>query len=351
MANKLRAGVSRRSVLELGAKGAAAFGVSGVLAPLASAAGLQRACVCVYLLGGNDSNNMIVPLDPSAYAVYARGRGNLALPAESLLPVTSPSSSATYGFHPALGGVQDLYNRGILSVIANVGRTERPVGKGQVDPHQVPSDFFLHSTDPQVSYLPGGVLKMNWDPAGSTISPPDPVTNAGRSLRQKLEQVASELNQNNSRTTYTVTLTGFDTHAGELDRQKALFAELNDGLVSFYDGLELMGLAGRVTVFTATEFNRTLAPNSTGGTGHAWGGHNLVLGGCVRGGEVYGRFPSLELGGADDLGTSGTWIPSISDQQFSATIARWYGVPDLSRRFPHLGNFAAQPDLNFLASN
>jgi uncharacterized protein (DUF1501 family) len=328
--------LSRRSILDLGVKAAATAGLSSFLSPVLSAATSDRACVCIYLLGGNDSNNMIVPLDGPAYDAYAHGRGGLALAASSLLPVQSLSTSSRYGFHPALSGVQDLYNRRALAVVANVGRAGTALTKGQFDPAQLPADLFLHTGAAEVQFLPSGSLAVSWDPAAaqndqamrSSIVP-------GSTLSQRLAQIADELSGGKSQCTFTVALSGFDTHANELTQQASLFAELNDGLVSFYRSVQDLGISNRVTVFTSTEFNRTLVPNLRGGTDHAWGGHNLVLGGPVLGGEFYGRFPSLAVGGADDLGSSGIWIPSVTDEQFSATLARWYGA-DLTKSFRHV---------------
>jgi uncharacterized protein (DUF1501 family) len=333
-------------MLDLGVKAAATVGLSGFLSPVLSAATSDRVCICIYLLGGNDSNNMIVPLDGPAYAAYARGRGGLALDASSLLPVQSLSTSSSYGFHPALSGVQDLYNRRALAVVANVGRAGTTLVKGQFDPAQLPADLFLHTGAAELQFLPSGSMAVSWDTAAaqndqamrSSIVP-------GATLSQRLAQVANELSRSSSRCTFTLALSGFDTHADELARQASLFAELNDGLVSFYQSLQDLGIGNRVTVFTSTEFNRTLVPNARGGTDHAWGGHNLVLGGPVLGGEFYGRFPSLAVGGPDDLGTTGIWIPSVTDEQYSATLARWYGA-DLTKSFRHVP--VDSPDLAFL---
>jgi len=333
-------------MLNIGVKAAAAVGLSNFLSPVSSAAMLDRVCVCVYLLGGNDSNNMIVPLDGAAYNAYAQGRGGLALQASSLLPVQSLSTSSNYGFHPALAGLQDLYNRRALAVVANVGRASTTLTKGQFDPAQLPSDLFLHTGASQLQYLQSGSLAVSWDPAASqsdaalrtSIVP-------GTTLSQRLAQVATELATGPSRCTFAVALSGFDTHADELARQASLFAELNDGLVSFYQNLQDIGISDRVTVFTSTEFNRALVPNARGGTEHGWGGHNLVLGGPVLGGDFYGRFPSLAVGGPDDLGTSGIWIPSVTDVEYAATLARWYGA-DLTRAFRHVP--ADSPGMAFL---
>jgi uncharacterized protein (DUF1501 family) len=343
---KQTAGVSRRFMLDLGAKTAATLGLSGLLPAFAKGATLDCACVCVYLLGGNDSNNMIVPLDSPAYDLYAQGRGSLALTKSSLLAVQSQATLANYGFHPALSGVQELYQRGVLAVVANVGRTDQPLVKGQFDPSQLPSDLFLHSADPQVTYTSGGVLGLPWAGDSARLTRTAASSVNGGTLAERLHPVAMALTRDGARSTHIVTLSGFDTHADQLSAQARVFAELNDGLVSFYQQLTYLGISDRVTIFTATEFNRTLAPNARGGSDHAWAGHNLVLGGQVRGGQVYGRFPDMHLGGPDDLGSTGVWIPSISNPQYAATIAKWYGAPNFSTVFPGLPGFS--PDLGIL---
>ena len=89
---------------------------------------------------------------------------------------------------------------------------------------------------------------------------------------------------------------GFETNQDQLNRQAGLFAELDSALVAFYRAVSELGMAESVTVYTDTEFNRTLVPNKTGGTRHAWGGHQLVLGGSTLGGRIYGTFPSHRSG-------------------------------------------------------
>src|SRR5581483_7842072 len=191
-------GVSRRSVLDLGATAAATLGLSSLFPASASGATLDSACVCVYLLGGNDSNNMIVPLDSPAYDRYAQGRGKLALAKSSLLPVYEPGTQANYGFHPALAGVQELYQRGVLGVVANVGRADQPLVKGQFRASDLPSDLFLHSADPQMKYLSGGVLELPWDPDAIRIRRPNPNINTA-SLSERLRQIVDEFSRNGAR--------------------------------------------------------------------------------------------------------------------------------------------------------
>jgi uncharacterized protein (DUF1501 family) len=109
-------------------------------------------------------------------------------------------------------------------------------------------------------------------------------------------------------------------------------------------------MAESVTVYTDTEFNRTLTPNKTGGTGHAWGGHHLVMGGSTLGGRIYGQFPSLEVGGPDDASGNGTWTPSTSSAQYAATLASWYGKSDLADVPEYATSSGAnRARLNFLA--
>ena len=88
--------------------------------------------------------------------------------------------------------------------------------------------------------------------------------------------------------------------------------------------------------------------SSGGGTDHAWGGHQIILGGAVKPG-LYGTFPTLALGGPDDANNRGTLIPTTSVEQYGATLAKWFGVPAASMAsvFPTVGNFASQ-DLGFM---
>jgi uncharacterized protein (DUF1501 family) len=111
--------------------GAAALGQLGTFAAHAAGASDYKALVCIFLYGGNDANNMIVPLDTAGYANYAQTRSFLALPQAQLLPLAVASGAPLYGLHPALPGLQSLWAVGQLAVVANVGTLVQPLTKAQ----------------------------------------------------------------------------------------------------------------------------------------------------------------------------------------------------------------------------
>ena len=319
-------------------------------ARLSFGASSNRTAICIYLLGGNDSNNMIVPLDSPAYNAYARGRGALELARSVLLPVQG-TPSATYGFHPNLPGLRDLYNQNAVAVVVNVGRV--------APDHAISGDARDHAREMQLSYLHDGYLAIPWAAAepntvlplahGVSLAAPDADTVHHRALVKAVAAASTEARLPNTslgrqlgavlstlklgafrQHAFLVPFAGFETNREQLNAQAALFAELDDALVEFYRALRDLGLSNGVTIYTDTEFNRTLVPNKLGGTGHAWGGHQLVLGSSTLGGQIYGQFPSLEVGGPDDVAGNGTWAPSTSNAQYAATLAYWYGKTDLA---------------------
>jgi uncharacterized protein (DUF1501 family) len=111
--------------------GTAALGQLGIFAARAASANDYKALVCIFLYGGNDANNMIVPLDTAGYANYAETRSFLALPQAQLLPLAVGSGAPQYGLHPALPGLQSLWASGNLAVVANVGTLVQPLTKTQ----------------------------------------------------------------------------------------------------------------------------------------------------------------------------------------------------------------------------
>jgi len=150
-----------------------------------------------------------------------------------------------------------------------------------------------------------------------------------------------------SRQVFFVATGGFDTHDEQLQDQPGLLGNVSDSLAAFHRATVELGVASSVTTFTQSDFGRTLTSNGDG-SDHAWGGVQLVIGDGVRGRTIYGRYPTLEIGGPEDVG-GGRFIPAVSSDQYAATLARWFGVTDgqLGTVAPSLGNFA-QKDLRFL---
>src|SRR6185312_5384574 len=138
-------------------------------------------------------------------------------------------------------------------------------------------------------------------------------------------------------------LGGFDTHSGQAATQQALLKQLSQATLAFYQATQELLIDQSVTTFTASEFGRTLSPSGSDGTDHAWGNHHFVIGGGVKGGQIFGNFPLLALGSDHDANNRGTLIPTTAVEQYGATLAQWFGVgaANLTQVFPNLGNFPA----------
>jgi len=444
--------VSRRGFIRIGTAtvGTLALRPFGMLPALAQSGPDYRALVCVFLLGGNDSNNTVIPMDDASYSAYQSIRGSLALTSSEITPVTSVSG-APYGFHSKLAEVASLFSSKELAVVANTGALVQPLTRSQYQNQQaaIPLNLFSHS-DQQLAWqtsIAQGHSATGWagraadyvasqnmnssgfpvffSVAGNTLegvgAQTQPValapgqslqlsgfnssssakarfgsvgslltTETGVSLVQaandtlshsmsdasalasalakgtalkttfpstaiaaQLKQVAQIIQVQSylgmRRQIFFCTLGGFDTHATELETHNNLYPQLSPALSAFYDATQELGMAQNVTTFTESDFSRTFQQTTTDGSDHAWGSHHLVLGGAVQGGQIYGKFPTFELGGPDDTDTRGRWIPSTSIDQYGATLSSWFGIPSsaLATVFPNLANFPTS-NLGFL---
>jgi uncharacterized protein (DUF1501 family) len=114
--------------------------------------------VCIFLFGGNDANNLIIPNDNAGYQNYATIRSNLALPQTSILPIVAKTTQASgenlYGLHPNLTGLQGLFTGGQMAVLANVGTLAQPLTRAQylagtTGATVLPQNLFSHSDQQQ----------------------------------------------------------------------------------------------------------------------------------------------------------------------------------------------------------
>ena len=147
------------------------------------------------------------------------------------------------------------------------------------------------------------------------------------------------------RQVFLCSLGGFDHHDNLVARLPGLLRLVSDAMASFHQATVELGVADKVTAFTASDFGRTLTSNGDG-SDHGWGNHHLIVGGGVRGAAFYGTPPPLSVGetsAPDDqwhVG-QGRLLPTTSVDQYAATLARWFGVSDTELRdvVPNIVNF------------
>jgi len=177
--------------------------------------------------------------------------------------------------------------------------------------------------------------------SASTLQTVFPITGLGNEMKQIAQIIAARNSLGLKRQIFFCSLGGFDTHNNELATHVNLYTQLSKAMKAFYDATVELGVAGNVTTFTQSDFGRTFKPAAGGGSDHAWGSHHMVMGDAVRGGDFYGKYPTLALAGPNDSGSEGRWIPTSSVDQYAATLASWYGLApaDLPLVFPSIGRF------------
>lgn len=451
---------TRRDFLKIGLRAFSAIGGASVVGKLSQVNALAqsgcptdyKALVCIFLFGGNDGNNTVIPIttpsNPSnSYANYTQIRGGLAL-AEGSLNQIGTSKKDIYGLHPSLAELAALYNTGSsgsgkVAVLVNTGTLVTPLSQQDYLKQQkaIPLNLFSHldqqlemqtslaqgfattgwggrladamqscnlSNFPMIVSVGGNALfatgsqtspatvtagqvlglegftntpantarlsalanLLNFDnnltlvhsanditfnginqaavlnqalAGATTLKTVFPNTSLGAQLGQvaKIINVRGALNVN--RQIFFAFLGGFDTHDKELTDQATGLQQVSQAMNAFYSATVEMGVGPNVVTFTESDFGRTLQPSggATLGTDHAWGSHHFIMGDAVKGGDVYGTFPTQELQGPDDANNRGVWIPTTSLDQYGATLATWFGVSPalLPAVFPNLPNF------------
>jgi len=165
-------------------------------------------------------------------------------------------------------------------------------------------------------------------------------------LSQQLRKVAQSIKAASAlgtpQQTFFLRYIGWDHHDELLNNHAAMLRVLSQALGEFQQALDSMGLSDQVITFTGSDFGRTLTSNGNG-TDHGWGGNTLVMGSAVKGGKVFGDYPSLALQNNPLNMGDGVLIPTTSTDQLYAELAHWFGVPrtQLGALFPNLSRFEA----------
>ena len=182
---------------------------------------------------------------------------------------------------------------------------------------------------------------------------------AGNSLANSLALIAKMISANGKfgakRQIFFVQLGGWDHHDEVLNNQLTMLRTVSEAIGFFSTALNEIGMADKATLFTASDFGRTLTSNGNG-SDHAWGGNHIVMGGAVRGGKVYGDaangyYPNLQNLAAIDTG-QGRLIPGVAVDEYARDLLTWFGIsssnldyvlPAFTSRFggrPELGLFS-----------
>ena len=175
-----------------------------------------------------------------------------------------------------------------------------------------------------------------------------PATNLGGQLKMVARMIGARGALAQRRQIFFVQSGGWDFHDDLINDQNARLRELGDAMAAFQAAMVELAVAPQVTAFTASDFGRALQSNGRG-SDHGWGAHHFVMGGAVLGNKVYGRFPTVALGGPEDAG-QGRLIPTTSVDSYAATLAHWFGVPpaDIPTVLPNIGRFPSG-NLGFMA--
>lgn len=430
-------------LLGLGAIGRAA--AAGAPAPG------YKALVCVFLYGGNDHANTLVPYDAASYALYQSLRPNFAYPYANLqatvlnplqIPLDAGGAARQYALAPELAPLLPLFEAGRMAVLLNVGTLVQPTTKAQYLASSVPlpQKLFSHN-DQQSEWQSSGaegtttgwggrtadrLMAGNANPLFSCVNvygnavflsgdgaaqyqvttsgavalaaqdslfgsaaaaqalravmtagsaqpfeadyaaemaralaarqvltdalATGPALNtafpAGNSLGDQLKMVARiaavAKTLGMSRQVFFVALGGFDNHDSLGTAHPALLAQLAAALAAFDTATIEIGLDADITTFTASDFGRTLTTNNDG-SDHGWGSMHFILGGAVNGRRYYGVAPAVANNGPDDVG-QGRLLPTVSVDQYAATLGRWFGLADaeILAILPNLANFSPE---------
>ena len=259
----------------------------------------------------------------------------------SLPPMLDAGPSSIFTVGQSVQGIAVQGNNGVLTALPN-GMDAAILAVAQAESTS-PNAIISQAAKLRMLSAQQQVTLRQAQTAGSGLQTIFPSGGFGSSMKTIAQVMSGRSVIGASRQIFYGTQGGYDTHESQWSYQAAQLADLDAGLGAFMQALEEMGLTNQVLVCTHSDFNRTLQGNATGGSDHAWGNHQLILGGGITGGRILGTMPDLELGGSSDLNTQGTWIPTTSVTQMTAGIGKWMGLSgsQLGSVFPDLANFKA----------
>jgi len=174
---------------------------------------------------------------------------------------------------------------------------------------------------------------------GQSLTTPFAADNFSQQMQMVAKTIAANSLLGMKRQTFFVTYGGWDHHDETIANMDRMVKPLNDGLAAFQVAMQELSLANNVTTFTTSDFARTLSSNGRG-SDHGWGGNSMIMGGAVKGGKIYGQYPSLALNNPLDTGR-GVLMPTTSLDQYFAELALWFGVApqELNEILPNVSRF------------
>lgn len=399
-----------------------------------------KALVGIFLFGGNDAYNMVIPRTDTAYAQYQSARPNIAIDQDQLINTGLKTKSGPFnetvdiGLHPAMSALEPIFARGNANVIVNSGQLVQPL-IGHDKSNALYPEFLMahnlqqtmwqsgalnmadrqgwagrmvdtmniagmysplisingdkkwlrsdsHEQMQMASSGPGDYKGVNsqtfesmttlWDQHYSNLYP----DNYGPHMRNRylenenLKEILSTIDADkyvypdsklggqlnmvgrllrardqldHTRQVFMVGIGGFDTHNNQLADHAGLLTHLAEAMAAFQLELEQEGIAEQVTTFTMSDFGRRIMANNSG-TDHGWAGHQIIMGGAVKGTKqddlAIGRWPDLAPNSEYDH-NKGRLIPEIAADQVNAELAKWFGYPadSIDDLFPNLPYF------------
>jgi uncharacterized protein (DUF1501 family) len=293
------------------------------------------------LHSGNASSRVSMNISLSGNNVWQRGTSvfnyNISstgstLPSDYNSPYASPVVSATSRSAVRTAAIDNMLQQEYQNLL---DRTFTENLRDSIDTSAAFKDAFDAAT--LATTFPGDAGYAY--PAGLTAAT-DPARTLGLQFKAMLRTMKARQELGLRRQTFFLNYGGWDHHDEVINSMDRMVDVVNRCLAAYWEGLGELGLRDKVTLYSASDFARTLTSNGAG-SDHAWGGNAFVLGGAVNGGRVYGNYPDLALNGPNVVTSRGATLPGWSVDEYFAELALWLGVPpgSLGDVLPRIGNF------------